>query len=78
VLQPHYYVLQERKHRAWQTTLLSYFKKKYEVPLTDQRTTEEDTVGPADIQPGHPSRQKRLHIFILLQNKCDINSCTSI
>jgi hypothetical protein len=49
-------VLQERRHQARQTTLLSYFKKKSEEPPTDPKKVD-DPVNPEDPQPGHSSRQ---------------------
>jgi hypothetical protein len=32
----------------------------------------DDPVDPDDPQPGHWSHQQYLHIYILLQNKCDL------
>jgi hypothetical protein len=56
VLQLYYHVLQERRHQARQTTLLSYFKNKFEELPIDQNTAD-DPVDPDYPQPEHFSHQ---------------------
>jgi hypothetical protein len=56
VLQPYCHVLQEKRHQARQTSLLCYFEKKREEPVTDPKMTENDPVDPDYLQPGHFSR----------------------
>jgi hypothetical protein len=41
MLHPYYHDLQERRHRARQTTLLSYFKNRSKEPPNDPKTAEE-------------------------------------
>jgi hypothetical protein len=55
VLQPYCHVLQERRQKTRQTTVLSYFKQKSEDPPTDSKMID-DPVDPDDPQPGHSSR----------------------
>jgi hypothetical protein len=78
VVQPYCHVLQDRRHQARWTTLIFYFKKKSEKPPNYPNMAKDDPVNFDNPQPGLSSRQQRLYIYILLQNRCDIqvNPCT--
>jgi hypothetical protein len=56
-VQPYYHVLLERRHEAKQTTLFSYFKKKFKEPPIDPKTAKNDPVHPDNPQPEHSSCQ---------------------
>jgi hypothetical protein len=57
MLQPYYHVLQESRHQAMQTILLSYFKNKSEEAASDQKMAEDEPFNPDDSHPGHYSCQ---------------------
>jgi hypothetical protein len=62
VLQSYYHVLQERRHQARQTTLLSYFKRKSE-ELPTEPNTADDPVDPIHSQSIPLIRNAYVFIF---------------
>jgi hypothetical protein len=56
-MQPYSHILLERTYEARQTTLHSYFKKKFEEPPIDPKMAKNDPLDPDDSQPGYSSCQ---------------------